>query len=97
MSYSYLVVILSAIIGLIVATYFFWNVVKRKVKNQELSEIADLIQEGSAAFLKREYAILTIFVLSMFAVLWVVVDGDVLINLIHLIQIGINHGLLLHI
>ena len=77
MSYSYLVVILSAIIGLIVATYFFWNVVKRKVKNQELSEIAGLIQEGSAAFLKREYAILTIFVLSMFAVLWVVVDGDV--------------------
>ena len=57
MSYSYLVVILSAIIGLIVATYFFWNVVKRKVKNQELSEIAGLIQEGSAAFLKREYAI----------------------------------------
>ncbi len=77
MSYSYLVVILSAIIGLIVATYFFWNVVKRKVKNQELSEIAGLIQDGSAAFLKREYAILTIFVLSMFAVLWVVVDGDV--------------------
>ena len=77
MSYSYLVVILSAIIGLIVATYFFWNVVKRKVKNQELSEIAGLIQEGSAAFLKREYAILTIFVLSMFAVLWVVVDGDI--------------------
>ena len=77
MSYSYLVVILSAAIGLIVATYFFWNVVKRKVKNQELSEIAGLIQEGSAAFLKREYAILTIFVLSMFAVLWVVVDGDV--------------------
>ena len=77
MSYSYLVVILSAIIGLTIAAYFFWNVVKRKVKNQELSEIAGLIQEGSAAFLKREYAILTIFVLSMFAILWVVVDGDV--------------------
>ncbi len=77
MSYSYLVVISSSIIGLIVAAYFFWNVVKRKVKNQELSEIAGLIQEGSAAFLKREYAILTIFVLSMFAILWVVVDGDV--------------------
>ena len=46
---SYLVSISSAIIGLIVASYFFWNVVKRKVKNQELSEIAGLIQEGSAA------------------------------------------------
>ena len=77
MSYSYLVVISSAIIGLIVAAYFFWNVVKRKVKNKELSEIAGLIQEGSAAFLKREYAILTIFVLSMFVILWVVVDGDI--------------------
>ena len=74
---SYLIVILSATIGLIVATYFFWSVVKRKVKNQELSEIAGLIQEGSAAFLKREYAILSIFVLSMFAILWIVVDGDV--------------------
>ena len=74
---SYLVSISSAIIGLIVASYFFWNVVKRKVKNQELSEIAGLIQEGSAAFLKREYAILSIFVISMFAILWVVVDGDI--------------------
>ncbi|MEC8749864.1 MAG: sodium-translocating pyrophosphatase, partial [Chloroflexota bacterium] len=33
--------------------------------------------EGSAAFLKREYAILSIFVISMFAILWVVVDGDI--------------------
>ena len=33
MSYSYLVIITSAIIGLIVASYFFWSVVKRKVKN----------------------------------------------------------------
>ena len=74
---SYLIVILSATIGLIVAAYFFWSVVKRKVKNQELSEIAGLIQEGSAAFLKREYAILSIFVLSMFAILWIVVDGDI--------------------
>ena len=74
---SYLVSISSAIIGLIVASYFFWNVVKRKVKNQELSEIAGLIQEGSAAFLKREYAILSIFVISMFVILWVVVDGDI--------------------
>ena len=74
---SYLVSISSAIIGLIVASYFFWNVVKRKVKNQELSEIAGLIQEGSAAFLRREYAILSIFVISMFAILWVVVDGDI--------------------
>ena len=62
---SYLVSISSAIIGLIVASYFFWNVVKRKVKNQELSEIAGLIQEGSAAFLKREYAILSIFVIFL--------------------------------
>jgi len=74
---SYLVSISSAIIGLIVASYFFWNVVKRKVKNQELSEIAGLIQEGSAAFLRREYAILSIFVISMFTILWVVVDGDI--------------------
>ena len=44
---SYLVSISSAIIGLIVASYFFWNVVKRKVNNQELSEIAGLIQELS--------------------------------------------------
>ena len=34
---SYLASISSAIIGLIVASYFFWNVVKRKVNNQELS------------------------------------------------------------
>ena len=55
-----LLVLGSSILALITATYFFWSVVKRKVKNKELAEIAGLIQEGSYAFLKKEYTILSI-------------------------------------
>ncbi|MDC0960725.1 sodium-translocating pyrophosphatase [Dehalococcoidia bacterium] len=73
----FLLVLGSSILALITATYFFWSVVKRKVKNKELAEIAGLIQEGSYAFLKKEYTILSIFVALMFGVLWVVVDLDI--------------------
>tara|TARA_A100001037_G_scaffold144253_1_gene130459 strand:+ start:2736 stop:4799 length:2064 start_codon:yes stop_codon:yes gene_type:complete len=72
-----LIVLASAGIALLSAIYFFWNVVKRKVKNKELSEIAGLIQEGSYAFLKKEYTILSFFVVAMFAILWLVVDLNI--------------------
>ena len=70
-------VLIVATIALLTAVYFFWNVVRRKVQNRELDEIAGLIQEGSYAFLRKEYTILSVFVLIMFAVLWVVVDIDI--------------------
>ena len=70
-------VLIVATIALLTAVYFFWNVVRRKVQNKELAEIAGLIQEGSYAFLKKEYTILSVFVLIMFSVLWVVVDIDI--------------------
>ena len=41
-------------------------------------EIADLIREGSAAFLRREYTILAIFVVAIFVVLLVFIDLNVL-------------------
>ena len=71
-----LIVLISAGIALLSAVYFFWSVVKRKVENKELSEIAGLIQEGSYAFLKKEYTILSFFVVIMFVILWLVVDLD---------------------
>ncbi|MEC7880666.1 MAG: sodium-translocating pyrophosphatase [Chloroflexota bacterium] len=72
-----LIVLISAGIALLSAFYFFWSVVKRKVKNKELAEIAGLIQEGSYAFLKKEYTILSFFVVTMFAILWLVVDLNI--------------------
>ena len=72
-----LIVLISAGIALLSAIYFFWSVVKRKVENKELAEIAGLIQEGSYAFLKKEYTILSFFVLAMFVVLWLVVDLNI--------------------
>ncbi len=72
-----LIVLISAGIALLSAAYFFWSVVKRKVENKELAEIAGLIQEGSYAFLKKEYTILSFFVVVMFAILWLVVDLNI--------------------
>ena len=72
-----LIVLISAGIALLSAVYFFWSVVKRKVENKELAEIAGLIQEGSYAFLKKEYTILSFFVVTMFVILWLVVDLNI--------------------
>ena len=46
--------------------------------NETMKQIAAAIQEGSMAFLKREYAVLSAFALIIFAVLWIFIDADVL-------------------
>ena len=46
--------------------------------NETMKQIAAAIQEGSMAFLKREYAVLSAFALIIFAILWIFIDADVL-------------------
>ena len=46
--------------------------------NETMRQIAAAIQEGSMAFLKREYAVLSAFALIIFAILWIFIDADVL-------------------
>ncbi len=62
----------SALIGLIGLLFalllFFW--IKRKPSGSELmNEIADTIHHGAMIFLKREYSILAVFIVVVFALL----------------------------
>src|SRR3972149_8953467 len=52
----------SALISILVGVYFYTYVNKQDSGTEKMKEISGLIKEGSAAFLKREYTTLAIFV-----------------------------------
>ncbi len=61
------------IIGLVVAFMIYRSVASRPDGDNKMREIADAIHEGAMAFLKREYQILSIFVVAVFLLLvWAV-------------------------
>ena len=61
------------IIGLVAALIIYRSVASRPDGNDKMREIADAIHEGAMAFLKREYQILSIFVVAVFLLLvWAV-------------------------
>jgi K(+)-stimulated pyrophosphate-energized sodium pump len=55
--------------GLIVALLLFVSIVRRAAGTPRMAEIAEAIQAGSMAFLKRQYSILAVFVLVVAALL----------------------------
>ena len=57
------------IVGLAAAFSIYRNVASQPAGNERMQEIADAIYEGAMAFLKREYQILSIFVLAVFGLL----------------------------
>ena len=67
-------------IGLIAAALLAIRVLKQPQGNDEVREIGALIQEGSSAFLRKEYSILALFVLAIFVILAVFIDYNVLNN-----------------
>ena len=67
-------------IGLIAAALLAMRVLKQPQGNDEVRDIGALIQEGSSAFLRKEYSILALFVLAIFVVLAVFIDYNVLNN-----------------
>ena len=67
-------------IGLIAAALLAIRVLKQPQGNDEVREIGALIQEGSSAFLRKEYSILALFVLAIFVILAAFIDYNVLNN-----------------
>ena len=59
------------IIGILVAGVLYAYVAKQPVGTTKMRELADAIHEGAMAFLKREYKILSLFVIVVFALLFV--------------------------
>jgi|TARA_B110000438_G_scaffold300574_1_gene353292 K(+)-stimulated pyrophosphate-energized sodium pump len=69
--------VLAGAVALITAGLLFLRVQRNKVENDAINGIGDLIKEGAMAFLKKEYTILSGFVLIVFVILIVFIDLDV--------------------
>ncbi|CAN5400822.1 hypothetical protein BH23ACT3_BH23ACT3_13600 [soil metagenome] len=65
---------LSALAGLALAGYFFMAVTKESPGNERMVELMTAIQEGSKAFLRREYTWVTGFVVIMAVLIFVLLD-----------------------
>ena len=57
--------VIAAVVSLLTAGILFLRVQRINVVNEDVKNIGDLIKEGAMAFLKREYTVLSIFVLSL--------------------------------
>ncbi|MEA2087830.1 MAG: sodium-translocating pyrophosphatase [Candidatus Caldatribacteriota bacterium] len=67
-----LLIPLSGIIALIFAVFLSLKVIKEKPGNKLMIEIANMIEQGAMAFLKREYSILVFFIIIVSLILgWV--------------------------
>jgi K(+)-stimulated pyrophosphate-energized sodium pump len=67
--YTWLAAPLGAV-GLIVALAIYFNVRKQSPGNETMRDLADQIETGAMAFLKREYSVLAIFVLVVAGLLF---------------------------
>jgi K(+)-stimulated pyrophosphate-energized sodium pump len=65
---------LSALAGLALAGYFYLAVTKESPGNERMVELMNAIQEGSKAFLRREYTWVTGFVVIMAVLIFVLLD-----------------------
>ncbi len=70
--------VIAAIVALLFAVVRVRDVLKEDLGNETMRNIATAIQKGAATFLRREYTFLAVFVVTVFVVLLVFVDLDVL-------------------
>ncbi len=75
---SIVLAIAAGCVGLVAAALLAWRVMRQPSGNDAVREIGALIQEGSSAFLRKEYSILAVFVVIMFVVLAVFIDFNIL-------------------
>jgi len=68
----------AGVIGLIAAGITAMGVLRKDQGSDEVREIGELIREGANAFLKREYMILSVFVVIVAVIIGVFIDYNVL-------------------
>ena len=73
-----LLAIVAGVVALAFAAYLAWKVMQSDEGNERVRFIGNAIREGSMAFLSREYRLLAVFVVVVFAIIWVFVDYDIL-------------------
>ncbi|MEX2581777.1 MAG: sodium-translocating pyrophosphatase [Gemmatimonadota bacterium] len=63
------------LIGLVVALFIYFYIAKQSPGNEVMRDIAEQIELGSMAFLRREYTVLSVFVLIVGALLWLAIGS----------------------
>src|SRR5690606_23484010 len=63
------------LIGLVIALSIYFYIARQSPGNEVMRDIAEQIELGSMAFLRREYTVLTIFVAIVAALLLVALPG----------------------
>ena len=66
--------VIAGIVGLVFVIFLAVNVLKKDAGSERIREITTAIEEGSIAFLRREYITLIVFVVIVFVVLTVIPD-----------------------
>lgn len=66
--------VIAGVIGLAFVIFLAMNVLKKDAGSERIREITTAIEEGSKAFLRREYITLVVFVIIVFVVLTVIPD-----------------------
>ncbi|UCD08008.1 MAG: sodium-translocating pyrophosphatase, partial [Dehalococcoidales bacterium] len=66
--------VIAGVIGLAFVIFLAVNVLKKDAGSERIREITAAIEEGSKAFLRREYITLVVFVIIVFVVLTVIPD-----------------------
>jgi len=74
MEQAYLLGIVGGVLAIIFAFYLSKTVVKEKVGNERMSEIASYIKEGSMAFLRKEYTYLSVFIIIVVILLSIFIN-----------------------
>jgi K(+)-stimulated pyrophosphate-energized sodium pump len=59
----------AGVLGLLFSFYLLSVVVRAEKGNKKMEEISSLIRDGAMAFLKREYSVISVFMIFMFIVL----------------------------
>ena len=71
---SIIIAVITGVLGLIVAAFLAYYVLKQPQGSKKVMEISNNIKEGALTFLGREYRILAIFVVVVTIILGVVPD-----------------------
>ncbi len=59
--FFYFLSFITAAVAFLFALYLYLWVKKQKMENRRIAEVSELIREGAAAFMRREYRILAVF------------------------------------
>ncbi|QQG40054.1 MAG: sodium-translocating pyrophosphatase [Candidatus Aenigmatarchaeota archaeon] len=71
-----------SLLALLVAGIFAWSILRMSPGNAKMVEISRAIQEGSFAYLKRQYTVVSIFAVVLAAALWLALGPTIAIGFV---------------